>query len=378
MENFLSEIIQTHQRDIDDYIELEKFRKKEEIEKYKQKGIKIPRYLYRETKKTKLQYWILEDTSNMQWLIYNSANDQTKLLPFGEYVTFILNGFLVMQKEHIHYEKYCSALKRIGLSMQDYNDTAKRVSEYTDELQKLSDILSKYVQITKNFDKDQLQAYIYQTWVTYRYCFQDKIWGEYISEKNRSSYDYQTFSNFEQIDEDINLAHRNADEINQMLHHVTSKWKFIYHDYMSGTWEGAIISGQTYVADSLDYIFSLDLLHILKGDANTPRKCPRCSQIFFSNNYKARYCPDCKERSKEIRAENRKKNPYRYLHKQITDLLNNYGDGSEDFREESNYYWDIVQGKKPKSRPLNTDSSITTKEAYYNWLKKQKELAKQH
>lgn len=378
MESFLSDIIQSHQQDIDDNSELSEFRRKEKIKKYEQVGRETPNYLYREIKKTELRYWILEDTANKQWLIYDSANEQTKLLPFGEYVTFILNGFLVMQKDHIHYEKYCSALEKAGMSMQDYDDTAKHVSEYADELQKLSDILSGYVQCTKNFSKNQLESYIYQIWIRYRYCFQDKIWGEYISERNRTTCDYRVSNNPVRVNKAVDLAHRNADEINQMLHHIVSKYKFIYHDYMSVTWKGETISGRTYVTDSMDYIFSLDLLHILKSDVDSPRKCPRCNQLFFSNNYKARYCPDCKECSKKIRAENRKNNPCRYLHKQITDLLNNYRDGSEAFREESNYYWAIIQGKEPKTIPINFDSSITTEKDYYDWLIKQKELAKIH
>ena len=65
------------------------------------------------------------------------------------------------------------------------------------------------------------------------------------------------------------------------------------------------------------------------------------------------------------------------MHKQITDILNNYGgDGSENFRIESNYYWAIVQGNTPKQIPVSYNPNITTRGDYFKWLQEQKIKAK--
>ena len=65
------------------------------------------------------------------------------------------------------------------------------------------------------------------------------------------------------------------------------------------------------------------------------------------------------------------------MHKQITDILNNYSEeGSENFRIESNYYWAIVRGNTPKQIPVSYDPRIITKEDYFKWLQEQKIKAK--
>ena len=141
------------------------------------------------------------------------------------------------------------------------------------------------------------------------------------------------------------------------------------HDFITFAADnGSIISGESYVTDRIDNIFSRDLLHILQCDTPMIRECAHCKQLYFSNNNKSRYCDTCKQHQNDIRQQKRKNNPCRYLHKQITDILNNNYDGSEEFRKESNYYWSVVQGKTPSKTSNAYDKHITTERAYLKWL----------
>ncbi|MBD5521406.1 MAG: hypothetical protein HDR03_09340 [Lachnospiraceae bacterium] len=97
--------------------------------------------------------------------------------------------------------------------------------------------------------------------------------------------------------------------------------------------------------------------------------CPECGCMFATTHGNQKHCPACKE---IIRQKKRRENKPRYTHKKITDYLNNNGDeenASEIFREESNYYWAIVQDKKPKSPKENWyHDDIKTVADYQKWL----------
>ena len=97
--------------------------------------------------------------------------------------------------------------------------------------------------------------------------------------------------------------------------------------------------------------------------------CPECGCMFATTHGNQKHCPSCKE---IIRQKKRKENVPRYIHKKITDFLNTYGDtehASEIFREESNYYWAIIQEKKPKTPKKNWYlDDIKTNADYQKWL----------
>lgn len=357
--NWFNDIIRECQEKVDDLNDLYDLRQEKwngQSSKYREEP--------RKAKRARLRFLAVEDCGNKQWFIYDSHDEAVPYMkiPFGDFTIMLLNG--------LHGKKYYGRLLYEKRHLDSLSD--KTISM----LNNLATILTHLKHYEKTLSQDDLKLTIFKLWSTFRYCVHEP-WVSYTKLSNSSAKDYDDFAD-DEIEELISLDKEEANDGLRMLHRVISEQFFVYYDRIIFNNNDKVISGSAFAAQSVEYIFSLDLLHVLNGDTKTPRKCPGCDMLYFSNNNKSKYCPDCKAHYKEIRAENRKKNPYRYLHKQITDLLNNYGDGSETFREESNYYWDIVRGEEPKTHPLNIDSSITTKEAYYNWLEKQKELAKQH
>ena len=315
-------------------------------------------------KRGKLRFLAVEDCDNKQWFIYDSDDTDVPYMkiPFGDFTIMLLNG--------LQGKEYYGRLLYNKIYLDSLSD--KTISMLND----LATILTNLKRYKKTLNQNEIKTTIFKIWSTFRYCVHEP-WGYYVQLSNSTAEDYSDLGDNE-IKEMLLLNREEAENGLHMLHNVISKHFFVYYDRIIFKDNDKVIWGDAYVTENVEYIFSLDLLHILNGDTETPRRCPGCNMLYFSNNNKSKYCPDCKTRYNEIRLENRKKNPCRYLHKQITDLLNNYGDGSEDFREESNYYWAIIQKKEPKSIPLNIDSSITTEKDYYNWLIKQKELAKIH
>lgn len=357
--NWFDDIIQERQEIVDDLCNLYDFHQ----EKWK-KRFSGSHSEPHKAKRKKLRFLVVEDCDNKQWFIYDS--DDTDIpymkIPFGDFTIMLLNG--------LHGKEYYGGLlydKRYLDSLSD-----KTISLLND----LATILINLKHYEKTLNQNDLRTTIFRIWSTFRYCTL-KPWGYYVELSNSTAEDYSDLAE-DEIEEMVSLDREEAKDGLQMLHRIISQHFFVYYDRIIFKDNDKVIWGNAYIAESVEYIFSLDLWHILNGDVPSPRRCPRCKMLYFSNNYKAKYCPDCKQDSKTIRAENRKKNPCRYLHKQITDLLNNYGDGSEDFRKESNYYWAIIQGRAPKAEPINIDPAITTEKAYYDWLTKQKELAKIH
>lgn len=82
--------------------------------------------------------------------------------------------------------------------------------------------------------------------------------------------------------------------------------------------------------------------------------CANCNDMFISSNNKAKFCTICKQPNvmSKIRYATRKANQARKLHHDITTMayrLNTTdNDVSNAFLNESNYYWSIIQGEKPK------------------------------
>lgn len=105
--------------------------------------------------------------------------------------------------------------------------------------------------------------------------------------------------------------------------------------------------------------------------------CPECGGMFATTHGNQKHCPAC---NLVIRQKKRKQNKARYLHKKITDYINNYRSGedenaSETFRNESNYYWNVVQGKSPE-KVKEYSAKIKTEADYMKWLEKKYEEIK--
>jgi hypothetical protein len=118
-------------------------------------------------------------------------------------------------------------------------------------------------------------------------------------------------------------------------------------------------------------IFILDFWEVLTNPKiGKFRVCKECSCLFLSNNNNATYCDLCKKNIAKIRYKNRKRNKERYLHKNILDylyLIDESKNMSNEFLNESNYYWDVVR-KKSVEKSLIYTEKITTKKQYMQWL----------
>lgn len=122
-------------------------------------------------------------------------------------------------------------------------------------------------------------------------------------------------------------------------------------------------------------IGTVEEVKYLKYGALKYRECKGCKTLFIATHGNRKYCPACEYADKLNPTARRKKNEARYLHKVITDYINNIlAEDSEPFRNESNYYWAIIQGRKPKTaREHWYTSAVKTEEDYLNWLKQKKE-----
>lgn len=376
--NDFDKIILSHQENNDDIEELSNFRN----EKWKaldiERAKKPSEYLSKERLPTMLRYLIIEDMSNKRWFIYDSDISRTYFIDFGEYTLFLLNDILGYLPDFpYHKQKRKEALNFI--TEEDYEDTKNIICDNKEKFIELFETLSTFDGHKKSYNEFEMSRYSYGLWLRYRYLCYVKNWTRIIHDRDITKADVSKLK-YQPDDKEkfIECCHESAEELEEYLHHTITGEFFIYHDFMSCIIsDGSIISGNAYIARDIKDIFPLDLLHVLKCDAKTPRKCPRCGQLYFSNNNKSKYCSECKANSNIIRQENRKNNPCRYLHKQITDILNNYGgDGSENFRIESNYYWAIVQGNTPKQIPVSYNPNITTRGDYFKWLQEQKIKAK--
>ena len=147
---------------------------------------------------------------------------------------------------------------------------------------------------------------------------------------------------------------------------------------------GKLFPIEQYIFSEQSDIFILDFWEFLFNPIYQKAKirfCPNCNSIFFSSNNKARYCEVCRqpEVMGKIRYANRKANKARKLHHDITTLaysLNtNENDISNSFLNESNYYWDIVQGKNPE-KVKEYSAKIKTEADYMKWLEKKYEEIK--
>lgn len=133
-------------------------------------------------------------------------------------------------------------------------------------------------------------------------------------------------------------------------------------------------------------MFPLDFAELLfNQDVNfIVKRCSNCGGLYATSYPQSVLCDCCK--SNNVTNTTRKNNRCRQLHKNILDLINNCktkkhiaryaglespdGTPTYFFRTESNYYWSICQGKKPKTEKAVFYEDITSEKQYYEWLQK--------
>lgn len=135
---------------------------------------------------------------------------------------------------------------------------------------------------------------------------------------------------------------------------------------------------RVYDVSNLLHLVAEDMLRfMLHQTTHNFEFCPECGCMFVTTHGNQKHCPAC---NLIIRQKKRKQNKARYLHKKITDYINNYRSGegenaSEIFRNESNYYWAIVQNKNPE-KIKEYSAKIKTEADYIKWLEKKYEEIK--
>lgn len=185
-------------------------------------------------------------------------------------------------------------------------------------------------------------------------------------------------SSFSNSSEDTNDYLAEIEEMindNDYLQGLTS-WIFRYIGYENIVVSDISTPCKVYVVSNLLFLVVEDIAMLLAGRSEFQFDfCNDCGSMYVSTHGNRKYCPACEYADKLNPTARRKKNEARYLHKTIIDYINNVlTDDSEAFRNESNYYWAIVQGKKPKTaREHWYTSAIKTEEDYMNWLRRKKE-----
>lgn len=122
-------------------------------------------------------------------------------------------------------------------------------------------------------------------------------------------------------------------------------------------------------------LYSSDFIELLYNPkVSKPINCISCGFLFVPNSTKDKYCSCCRDNIHKINYEKVKNNPAKRLHKNILNYYNVvcHEKGTSEtvtkFRNESSYYSDIVQGKKPKVRKLKSYQNIKTESEYISWL----------
>ncbi len=315
----------------------------------------------------KLTTVVIDDEEHRRWLFYDGETKTTYMNHYGEVAYQIFDSLVKSVPDNPNHEKFMEKARKHKIPESVLNECVKWAALYRDK------ILQIVNEISKNDQKDTLHAF--DIWRQNRHIMYTKIWGR---EENLYSSSMEDMLEFcydwtqEKVEEAVASDHEEAEELNDDMERVFKKNLFIFHDtIVIPDEEYGYIWGKVYVARDYGDTFSFDLLRILQGRVEKKiHLCPRCSSLFYSNDSKKRYCPDCRQEKNKIRQEKRMENPARKIHKNIIDSLRNtYGGGTvlDEFITESNYYWECVQGKQVSPHP-GYDDNIQTKEDYLKWL----------
>jgi len=283
--------------------------------------------------------------------------------------------YLSRIERDVHHNKLIEWYDELGFEY-DTETGGKDAEFLKPHILKLQDVILNLDRYRKVPDKAGMKAALLSTWKMYRNAKYVSLWKDIIDLSEDTEENYKKESGIytqENIREIVESNHAEAIELNNSVYNVHIKNFFCFCDYVTfyGTDNFPLI-GRGYIARTPGDMFASDLYHVLvSGLAGIPHRCPRCGHIFYPNN-KSKYCDECKKDSSAIRNEKRRQS-VRYFHKKVYDkitLSKKYDDNfRNDFMNESNYYWDIVQGKEVPDNPLYRER-IKTESQYKKWLEK--------
>lgn len=333
---------------------------------------------YHQNDKFEPKFLIIEDLKNKCWIVYNGENGMYKEMEFGSYTVFTINEFINYSPNAMRHNQLFSSANA------DFLDPkiAERIYEQGKEaMEALLNILAELPDWKKWADPEQLKEIMLGRWYYYRYACYGRTWSDFVGMSFKTLEEWKKYF-FEksyrfsekELEEMYEANKEEAEEHFKTMHEVVRKYSVVYYDEFEFIDEkNQRRFGRSFLVDEETHMFIWDLYHILvSGVTDSPHICPRCKQLFFSNNNKIIYCKECKAESNTIRNEKRM-NSVRYIHKKIYDKINNSKFYTEDDRNkflvESNYYWDLVRKKKVVKNPLFNEK-IETEEQYRKWLEK--------
>ena len=314
-----------------------------------------------------MKYLAVEDIKKKCWIVYDFETALYKEVPFGDYTEGVINSYVLTDKNSVHYKKIIDALKKDGISFneKEMNIFAENSKYVISELHRTLSNISYWESLIKknelvsstghHLSRLDFEKILLDEWKKYRFACFPKIWLDLVSLMVDNDPEYE--------------------ELNLSVNKIVNSTLIRFCDYISFVdKEENFRNGKCFVIPEEEFLYYWDLYHVLvSNQTETPRICPRCQALFFSNNNKSLYCHRCKKESNLIRSENRKKSD-RYLHKKIYDKLNNSkfytNEEKEAFLAESNYYWDVVCGKQCVGSQKHYDNKIKTKEDYSDWLQR--------
>lgn len=281
-------------------------------------------------------YTVICDNGSNSWRIYDNEKNTAAVFSFGSSVAYLINLLDSMNSE----AEFYSLINKDNIS----NDELGEITELYEKNKKDIEYLKSFIMQRENYNLQDC----FSVWDNYRDFFShNHEWHLVkITRINNSSlfnYSLKLLSDY---------AH-----------------KHIQQDKTLWDIGGRIIPADTYNMNDLSYLFEFDLYKVLvDGSCGVFHVCQHCGKAYFDNDNKTKYCSDCRKNQKQILAENRKSNKSRYLHKRIQDKLKQQKKDTIDFSAESNYYWAVCRGKKPKTKKLESYQNITSEEKYIEWL----------
>lgn len=319
----------------------------------------------------------IEDTDNRQWICYSSYTGTYTIKPFGHITADMIYECLSRHKSDVHHNKLMEWYDEIGFEYDEEigEKDAEFLKPYILWLQSLILGLGQY---RKSPNQAEMKATLLQAWKLFRNAKYSQSLKDILSlsddkeENHKEELEKNIFTK-KDIEEMVKLNHSEAAELSNNLYNIHIKKFFHFCDYVTFYDDNNVpLIGRGYIARTPGDMFAADLYHVLvSGLAGTPRLCPRCGHIFYPNN-KSKYCNDCKKDSPSIRNEKRRQS-VRYYHKKVYDKITQSKKYDDNFRNafmnESNYYWDIVQGKEVIVNPLYKER-IKTETQYKKWLEK--------
>jgi hypothetical protein len=169
----------------------------------------------------------------------------------------------------------------------------------------------------------------------------------------------------------------NSDNIDKLINIIykytaigkTRRGELYYYKKIADHLYGNLENQNNEYNNAID-LFAEDLFLMLFF-GKTLRTCEHCGKYFLSNYHSPRLCKDCRNNPEVTNPikNNQRRNSVRYRHKQILDHYMILKKDNTSFREESNYYWAVVSGKKkiPVKKTGYRDD-ITNEEEYRKWL----------